>query len=73
MEEIVKRMLMYDGEIIEKYRRRLITIGGRVTVQDGGGDYEAYAVDIDDIGRLIVRTDDGCVKHLQSGEVSITS
>jgi BirA family biotin operon repressor/biotin-[acetyl-CoA-carboxylase] ligase len=74
--EIANRLLgsEYDGEsLIAAYKSRLM-LGCRVAVsspQSREESYTATAVDIDEIGRLIVRKDDGEESVLCSGEISL--
>ena len=58
------------GEFMAESRRRSNVIGQDVTVIRGEVRYEARAVDIDDQGRLVVRTENG-VQRLGSGEISL--
>ena len=74
--EVISRILSPGdphsrGELLQKYRQRLIVLGKRVLITGTGRAYEATALDIDDIGRLIVRKETGEVIALSSGEVSI--
>ncbi len=58
---------------IDEYRKRSCVIGRQVNVFRSGSDVvrTAYAVDIDDECRLIVRYDDGTEEALYSGEISV--
>ena len=58
------------GEFMAESRRRSNVIGQDVTVIRGDVRYDARAVDIDDQGRLVVRTESG-VQRLGSGEISL--
>lgn len=74
--EIVNRMVTpeiryTDRELLKRYKKRLLMLGERVVVAGANETYEALAVDIDDIGRLIVEKDDGEVRSLAAGEISI--
>jgi len=57
--------------MIAEYRKRLMMLGKTVIVSGGNEAFEAVAVDIDDVGRLIVKRDDGEIVMLSSGEVSV--
>lgn len=57
--------------LMAAYRKDCITLGQPVTVLQSPAPYPATAVDIDEDGGLWVRTDEGALKKLQSGEVSI--
>lgn len=74
--EIINRILGYDAptsekEIFEKYRKRLLMIGKKITVIQGNSTYNATAVDIDPVGHLIVKKENGEVVALHSGEIRI--
>jgi len=69
-------------ELIEKYRQRLFMLGKRVIISRGGAmpcadqaqaqaQTEATALDINNMGHLIVQKDSGEILTLNSGEVSI--
>ena len=61
-----------DEALIDNYKRRLFILGSRVTVMGAAETYEATAVDVDDAGHLLVKTDDGEIRSLSSGEVRIS-
>ncbi|MCL2199245.1 MAG: biotin--[acetyl-CoA-carboxylase] ligase [Defluviitaleaceae bacterium] len=74
--EIITRMSNLDTngdekELLQNYRSRLMLLGKKITVAAAGHSYEATAIDIDDTGRLIVKTNDGKTQALSSGEVSV--
>ena len=63
-------------KVINEYREKSFLIGKKVFVHPVIGNneaYEAVVVDIDEKAALVVRTPDGSVKTLNSGEVSIKS
>lgn len=59
------------GELLAAYRARLCMLGRTVRVVAPDGAYEAEALDIDEQGHLLVRAQDGAVRTLSSGEISI--
>ena len=65
---------MYDQlescAFMAESRRRSLVIGRDVTVLRGEEQYPAHVLDIDDQGRLVIRTDKG-VSRMGSGEISI--
>lgn len=74
--EIAKRLLpLANGnigdEFMTAYRSRSCVIGRKVRVCDETEEYTA--TDIDDDGNLIVVSDDGKTRSLNSGEVSIVT
>ena len=55
----------------EAYKKACINIGRRVTFDlPGGGEGSGIATDVDEEGRLVVRTDSG-EEHVFTGEVSV--
>ena len=58
------------GEFMRESRERSNVIGRDVTVLQGNDRYEAHVLDIDDLGRLVVRTGDG-VSRLGAGEITL--
>lgn len=58
------------GAFLEENRRRSNVIGREVLVLEGGRQYPALAEDIDDQGRLVIRTGEGTFR-LGYGEVSL--
>ncbi|MBR0368384.1 MAG: biotin--[Clostridia bacterium] len=58
------------GGFMAESRRRSNVIGRDVTVLRGGERYAAHVMDIDDQGRLVIRTESG-VSRVGSGEISI--
>jgi biotin-(acetyl-CoA carboxylase) ligase len=58
------------GEFMAESRARSNVIGRDVTVIRGSERFDAHAVDIDDAGRLVIRTAEG-VSRVGSGEISL--
>lgn len=74
--EIANRILNIENNcdsntMLAEYKKRLMILGKRVIVTGLHEPFEAMAVDIDEIGRLIVKKDNGDVISLFSGEISI--
>lgn len=57
--------------LMEAYRRYSLVIGKQITVHWGTQSYPGEAVDIDDTGHLLIRTEDGRLEALSSGEIRI--
>ena len=55
----------------DAYRQRSMVLGKRIRVITPAGARSAWALDVDQDCRLIVRYDDGTVEHLSSAEVSV--
>lgn len=60
-----------EKEMLEKYRQRMYMLGKKVLVTGTAETYEAVAVGIDDIGRLIVKRNNGELLSLSAGEIRI--
>ena len=58
-------------EHLDEYRSRSILIGKNVLCIGNGDQFKATVIDIDDNAHLIVKTDDGNIKNLYAGEVSL--
>ena len=74
--EIIARMLAASREIakgtcIECYRRRCFVLSKELLVHEGGRTYGATALDISDDASLRIRLENGEIKQLRAGEVSI--
>ena len=57
--------------LVEEYNRLLINRGRSVMIMEPGGGYEAKALGIDSLGRLLVEVPGGTVKEISAGEVSV--
>lgn len=60
-----------EEKILEQYKQRLFMLGEEILVSQMNETYAATAIDIDNIGRLIVKKASGEILHLSSGEVSV--
>lgn len=60
-----------EPELLEQYRERLCCIDRPVTVISPAGRYEAECIGLDENAHLLVKTADGQVNALSSGEISI--
>lgn len=57
-------------ELMEEYRKRSIILGKEIEIRSLTGDRPAIALDIDNNGNLIVRSEFG-IEVLSSGEISV--
>jgi len=74
--EIINRVLSpleraSEAEMLDQYKQRMFLLGKEVVVSRGAEQFEALAVDIDEAGQLIIKTDDEQLQTLSSGEISI--
>jgi BirA family biotin operon repressor/biotin-[acetyl-CoA-carboxylase] ligase len=57
------------AQILERWREHALTLGRRVKVAGHGAHLEGTAVDVDEDGALLVRTDAGIVRRLTAGDI----
>ncbi|MDY6017895.1 MAG: biotin--[acetyl-CoA-carboxylase] ligase [Oscillospiraceae bacterium] len=74
--EIINRTLGFgtppsEAEIFEKYKKRLMILGKKITVIQNQAEYKATATDVDSVGHLIVKKENGEIITLSSGEIRI--
>lgn len=72
IEKIYKKI--NDGcasEIVKEWKKYSVTLGKEVLIKYKEEQYTGTAQDVDRNGRLIVRLDDGTVREVLSGEVSV--
>ena len=58
-------------EIISEWKKYSVTLGKEVSIIYKNEQYRGFAQDLTKDGKLIVRCDDGTVKEVFSGEVSV--
>lgn len=58
--------------ILEQVRRRCLTVGRMVTARSGDEEVSGFAVEMDDLGRLVIRDATGALHHLVAGDVTLT-
>ena len=74
--EIINRILGFETspsetEIFEKYKKRLMTLGKEITVIQNHMEYKATAIDVDSVGHLIVKNENGEILTLSTGEIRV--
>ncbi len=74
--EIINRILGFEAppneaEIFEKYKKRLMMLREKITVIQDQTEYKATAIDVDPVGHLIVKKENGDLITLSSGEIRI--
>ena len=57
--------------IFDSYEAHLINLGKQVRVLDPKGEYSGTAKGINEQGELLVQTEDGTVRTVYAGEVSV--
>ncbi len=73
LEGYLDRAMAQPETVMGLWRDRLGTLGQRVRVTAPGGVLEGIALDVDGDGALLLRLDDGTVRPLHAGDVSLTS
>jgi BirA family biotin operon repressor/biotin-[acetyl-CoA-carboxylase] ligase len=59
--------------VFEAWERRLETIGREILVSDGAEEWTGTALGVERTGALRVRAEDGSVRTVLAGDVSIRS
>jgi BirA family biotin operon repressor/biotin-[acetyl-CoA-carboxylase] ligase len=57
--------------ILEQVRRRCLTLGRMVVARSGDEEVSGFAVELDDLGRLVIRDATGLLHHLVAGDVTL--
>jgi BirA family biotin operon repressor/biotin-[acetyl-CoA-carboxylase] ligase len=69
---IAERIIDFSGgQVLDGYKRRMTMLGQKITVFGTEETFGATAIDVDDIGQLVVKKDDGEFMSLQTGNISI--
>lgn len=66
-----RRFLQNDGEVLAAWKELNVTLGHRVTVRGGGATQEGLAAGVDAEGRLMLKLDDGSLRQVAAGDVTI--
>jgi len=74
LEEIERLYLSLDAPdaVFQEWRRRLVTLGRKVTVSGGGTRLYGLAEDVNPDGALLVRTPEGRLEPVLAGDVSLS-
>ena len=65
------RFLQNDGEVLAAWKELNVTLGHRVAVEGGIVKLEGSAHGVDAEGRLILKLDDGTLRQIAAGDVTI--
>jgi BirA family transcriptional regulator, biotin operon repressor / biotin---[acetyl-CoA-carboxylase] ligase len=65
------RFLKNEAEVLEAWKELNVTLGSRVAVSGAGAALEGVASGIDAEGRLILKLDDGTLRQVSAGDVTI--
>ncbi len=66
-----REFLKNSAEVLKEWQRLNVTVGNYVVVRGVGETLEGLAQDIDKDGRLIIKLEDGSVRSVAAGDVSI--
>jgi BirA family biotin operon repressor/biotin-[acetyl-CoA-carboxylase] ligase len=65
------RFLGNEGDVLNEWQKLNMTIGNRITVSGAGEALDGLAQGVDSDGRLIVRLDNGTIRTIAAGDVTI--
>jgi len=65
------RFLQNDAEVLAAWKELNVTLGHRVAVSGGSAKLEGLARGVDAEGRLILKLDDGTLRQVAAGDVTI--
>jgi BirA family biotin operon repressor/biotin-[acetyl-CoA-carboxylase] ligase len=65
------RFLQNDADVLAAWKELNVTLGHRVAVSGGGAKLEGLARSVDAEGRLILKLDDGTLRQVAAGDVTI--
>jgi BirA family transcriptional regulator, biotin operon repressor / biotin---[acetyl-CoA-carboxylase] ligase len=71
LERWYRMFLNNHAAVLEEWKKLNMTVGNRITVSGAGEDLDGLAQGVDSDGRLIVRLDDGTVRTVAAGDVTI--
>lgn len=71
LESWYREFLNDPAQVLKEWQKLNVTVGNRVIVHGAGETLEGLARGIDEDGRLIIRLDDGGVRLVAAGDVSI--
>ena len=60
-----------DGSVLSAWNELNVTLGHRVAVSGGSAKIEGLAHGVDEEGRLILKLDDGTLRQVAAGDVTI--
>jgi BirA family transcriptional regulator, biotin operon repressor / biotin---[acetyl-CoA-carboxylase] ligase len=71
LERWYQMFLSNHADVLEEWKKLNMTVGSRITVSGAGEELDGLAQGVDSDGRLIVRLDDGAVRTVAAGDVTI--
>jgi BirA family biotin operon repressor/biotin-[acetyl-CoA-carboxylase] ligase len=71
LEHWYQKFLANEGDVLNEWKKLNMTVGNRITVSGAGEALDGLAQGVDSDGRLIVRLDNGTIRTLAAGDVTI--
>jgi len=71
LERWYQKFLNNHADVLEEWKKLNMTVGNRITVSGAGEDLDGLAQGVDSDGRLIVRLEDGAIRTIAAGDVTI--
>jgi BirA family biotin operon repressor/biotin-[acetyl-CoA-carboxylase] ligase len=71
LERWYQKFLGNEGDVLNEWKKLNMTVGNRITVSGAGEALDGLAQGVDSDGRLIVRLDNGTIRTLAAGDVTI--
>jgi len=71
LEHWYQKFLGNEEDVLNEWRKLNMTVGNRITVSGAGEALDGLAQGVDRDGRLIIRLDDGTIRTVAAGDVTI--
>jgi BirA family biotin operon repressor/biotin-[acetyl-CoA-carboxylase] ligase len=71
LERWYQKFLGNEKDVLNEWKKLNMTVGNRITVSGAGEALDGLAQGVDNDGRLIVRLDDGAIRMVAAGDVTI--
>ncbi len=71
LERWYRKFLSNEAEVLEEWKKLNMTVGNRITVSGAGEALVGLAQGVDSEGRLILMLDDGTIRTVAAGDVTI--
>jgi BirA family biotin operon repressor/biotin-[acetyl-CoA-carboxylase] ligase len=71
LERWYQKFLGNEKDVLNEWKKLNMTVGNRITVSGAGEALDGLAQGVDSDGRLIVRLDDGAIRTVAAGDVTI--
>ena len=68
---MVSEVSRNEEDVLNEWKKLNMTVGNRITVSGAGEALDGLAQGVDRDGRLIIRLDDGAIRTVAAGDVTI--